>query len=108
MKVLSKFLAKLHLLQDVFPFCLANEIFGRKISKFLNFLPKKPGQLKKILPSSHNTCLISSLTIFILDTDNISEEPDEMPLNAAFHLGLHYLLLKIRLVFRDRNTCTSF
>ena len=24
-----------------------------------------------------------------------SEDPDEMPQNAAFHLGKHYLLLKI-------------
>ena len=32
-----------------------------------------------------------------------SEEPDEMQHNAAFHKGLHYLLLD-KTIFRERNT----
>ena len=33
-----------------------------------------------------------------------SEDPDEMQHDAAFHQGLHCLLLKIKTTFRDRNT----
>ena len=33
-----------------------------------------------------------------------SEEPDEMQHDAAFHQGLHCLLLKIKTIFTDRNT----
>ena len=32
-----------------------------------------------------------------------SEDPDEMPHDAAFHQGLHCLLRKI-LIFREKNT----
>ena len=32
-----------------------------------------------------------------------SEDPDEMPHNAAFHQGLH-CLLKTKTIFRERNT----
>ena len=31
-----------------------------------------------------------------------SVDPDEMPHNAAFHHGLHYLL-SIKMIFRERN-----
>ena len=33
-----------------------------------------------------------------------SEDPDEMPHKVAFHQGLHCLLLKINLIYRERNT----
>ena len=33
-----------------------------------------------------------------------SEDPDEMQHNAAFHQGLHCLLLKIKTIFSDINT----
>ena len=33
-----------------------------------------------------------------------SEDPDEMPHNAAFCQGLHCLLLKTKSIFRERNT----
>ena len=33
-----------------------------------------------------------------------SEDPDKMLHYAAFHLGLHCLLLKTKLIFRERNT----
>ena len=32
-----------------------------------------------------------------------SEDPDEMPHNAAFHLGLR-CLLRMKMIFRERNT----
>ena len=34
----------------------------------------------------------NKLTLFILDALANSEDPDEMPHKAAFHLGLHCLL----------------
>ena len=39
-----------------------------------------------------------------LKTDTLanSEDPDEMPLYAALHLGLHRLL-KDRMIFRERS-----
>ena len=33
-----------------------------------------------------------------------SEDPDKMLHYVAFHLGLHCLLLKTKLIFRERNT----
>ena len=33
-----------------------------------------------------------------------SEDPDKMLHYVAFHLGLHCLLLKTKLIFKERNT----
>ena len=38
------------------------------------------------------TLVGKELTLFILDTLANSEDPDEMPPYAAFHLGQHFLL----------------
>ena len=31
-----------------------------------------------------------------------SEDPDEMPHNAAFHQGLHCLFVKVKTIFRQK------
>ena len=37
-----------------------------------------------------------------------SEGPDEMLHHVSFHQGLHCLLLKTKLIFRERNTISSW
>ena len=56
-------------------------------------LTRDPSVLSQALTTSLPTaCLVNS------------EYPDKMLHHAAFHLGLHCLLLKTKLIFRERNT----
>ena len=38
-----------------------------------------------------------------MDTLENSEDPDEMPHNAAFHQGLHFLLIERNTIFGNCN-----